>query len=97
MRDVPLTYLIDVVILAAAAGTVLYWIASRKRIAADTVGRAQEQAAQLRRDAERDAESIRKTARLEGKEQAHELLVDADRQARQRRQEIVQLEQALAD
>jgi ribonuclease Y len=97
MRDVPLNYLLDIVILAAAAGTVLYWIASRKRIAADTVGRAQEQAAQIRRDAERDADTALKSARLEGKERAHELLVDADRQVRERRQEILQLEQALAE
>src|SRR5262249_40800921 len=68
----------------------------RKRIAADTIGRAQEQAAQLRRDAERDAESIRTTARLEGKEQAHELMIDAERLAREKRQEVQQLEQALA-
>jgi ribonucrease Y len=97
MRDVPLTYLIDVVLLAAAAGTLLYWIASRKRIAAETVGRAQEQADQLRREAERDAESIRKTARLEGKEQAHELLIESERQARERRQEVAQLDQTLAN
>jgi ribonuclease Y len=96
-QTVPLTYLIDVAILATAAGTVLYWIASRKRIAAETIGRAQEQAAQLRREAEREAESIRKDARLEGKEQAHELLLDAERQARERRQEISHLEQALAE
>jgi ribonuclease Y len=96
MRDVPLTYLIDVVILAAAAGTLLYWIASRKRIAADTIGRAQEQAAQIRREAERDAETLRKTARLEGKEQAHELLIETERQARERRQEIAQLDERLA-
>jgi ribonuclease Y len=96
MRDVPLNYLIDIVILAAAAGTLLYWIASRKRIAAETIGRAQDEAARLQRDAERDADSIRKTARLEGKEQAHELLIETDRQVRERRQEIAQLEQQLA-
>jgi ribonuclease Y len=96
MRDVPLNYLIDIVILAAAAGTLLYWLASRKRIAAETIGRAQDEAARLRRDAERDADSIRKTARLEGKEQAHELLIETDRQVRERRQEIAQLEQQMA-
>ncbi len=97
MRAVPLNYLIDVVLLAAAASTLLYWIVSRKRIAADTIGRAEEHAAQLRRDAERDAESIRTTARLEGREQAHELVIDAEAQARERRQEIRELEQTLAD
>jgi ribonucrease Y len=89
--------LLDVVILAAAAGTLIYWIASRKRIAAETIGRAQQDAARIRRDAERDADTLRKTARLEGKEQAHELLVETDRQMRERRQEIGKLDQQLAD
>ncbi len=97
MRDVPLNYFVDVVILAAAAGVVLYWIATRKRIAAETVGRAQEDAARLRHEAERDAEAVRTAARLAGKEQAHELILDAERQARERRQEVAQLEQSLAD
>jgi ribonuclease Y len=94
---VPLDYLLDIVILAAAAGTLLYWIASRKRIAAETIGRAQKDADRTRRDAEREAENIRKTARLEGKEQAHELLVETDRQVRERKQEIAQMEQTLAN
>ena len=33
------------------------WVANRKRIAADTVGRAQEQALRLAKDAARDAET----------------------------------------
>ncbi len=97
MRDVPLNYFVDVVILAAAAGVVLYWMATRKRIAAETVGRAREDAARLRHEAERDADAIRTQARLAGKEQAHELILDAERQARERRQEVAQLEQALSD
>ena len=93
----PFDYLLDIVLLAAAAGTLLYWIASRKRIAAETIGRAQQDADRLRREAERDAESIRKTARLEGKEQAHELLIETDRQVRERKQDIAQMEQTLAN
>jgi ribonucrease Y len=92
-----LSTLTDLVILVAAAGTLIYWIASRKRIAADTIGRAQDEAARLRRDAERDADTLRKTALLEGKEHAHDLLIESERQVRERRQEVAQLDQQLAD
>ena len=43
-----------------AIATLSYWIASRKRIAAETVGRAEDHAKQLRAQAERDSESIKK-------------------------------------
>ena len=80
-----------------AASSSLYWIANRRRIAAETIGRAQEQAQRIRRDAERDAEARLKEAVLAGKERAHEMLVDAERQARERRQEVSRLEQTLAE
>ena len=80
-----------------AIAAVLYWISSRKRIAAEIVGRAEEHARQLRAQAERDAESITKEARLEAREKTHSLVSDAEKKARDRHQEIVELEQALAD
>jgi ribonuclease Y len=82
------------VIVAGAMFAV--WIASRKRIAADTIGRAQEQAQRLARDAERDAETTKKEALLDAKEKAHDILVDAERQARTDRQQAAALEQALS-
>jgi ribonucrease Y len=81
----------------AAIGAVFYWIITRKRLAAEIVGRAEEHARQLRSQAERDAESIKKEAQLEAREKAHALVADAERKARDRQQEIVGLEQALAD
>ena len=95
MRDLSFIYILDILLGLVAGGAILlYWIANRKRIAAETVGRAQEQAAQIRRESERDAEARHKEAVLAGKEKAHELIVEAERQARERRQEIARLEQS---
>jgi ribonuclease Y len=71
------------------------WVASRKRIAADTVGRAEERAQRLARDAERDAEATKKEALLAAKEKAHDILMEAERQARTDRQQAATLEQTL--
>jgi ribonuclease Y len=71
------------------------WLANRKRIAAETVGRAEEQALRIIKDAERDAESRRKEALLDAKEKAHELVTSAERQARQEREQTQNLEHTL--
>ena len=80
-----------------AIAAVVFWIASRKRIAADIVGRAEEYARQTRTQSERDAESLKKEAQLEAREKTHALVAEAERNARDRQQEVVGLEQALAD
>jgi ribonuclease Y len=72
------------------------WIANRKRIAAETVGRAEEQALRIARDTERDGETRKKEALLEAKEKAHEILMAAERQARNDRQQAATLEQTLS-
>jgi ribonucrease Y len=82
--------------LVAAAAVFAAWIANRKRIAAETVGRAESDALRILKDAERDAETRRKETLLEAKEKAHEVLVAAERQAREDRQQASALEQALA-
>jgi ribonucrease Y len=82
--------------LVVAAAVFAVWIANRKRIAAETVGRAEEQALRIVKDAERDAESRRKEALLDAKEKAHDLLIDAERQANVVRQQAATLEQTLA-
>jgi ribonuclease Y len=83
------------VTLVVAAIAFSLWVATRKRIAADTIGRAEEQATRLLKDAERDAETRRKEALLDAKEKAHELRTEAERQARQERQQAQTLEQTL--
>ena len=82
--------------LIVAAAVFAVWTANRKRIAAETVGRAEEQALRIVKDAERDAESHKKEALLEAKEKAHQLLMDAERQSHQTRHEAALLEQTLA-
>jgi ribonuclease Y len=89
-------YLIDALITVVTAGAVFaVWVANRKRIAAETVGRAEEQALRIVREAERDSETRRKEVLLDAKEKAHDLLADAERQARQERQQAHALEQSL--
>jgi ribonucrease Y len=57
-----------------------------------------EQTAQnLLKQAERDADALQKEAAIAAREKAHEVAADADRQARERRAEILSLEQTLAD
>jgi ribonuclease Y len=98
MGQISAMYLVDVVVaLVAASAVFAFWVANRKRIAAETVGRAEQQAAQILRDAERDAETKKKEALIEAKEKAHELAVEAERQARERRQEALRAEESLAE
>src|SRR5205085_10348891 len=91
-----LVYLVNFVITAVAAAAVfLYWVANRKRIAAETVGRAEELALRVHKDAERDADARKKEALLEAKEKAHELRLEAERQASERAQQLSGTEQQL--
>jgi ribonuclease Y len=88
--------LVTVLAAVVAAGAVFaWWVANRKRIAAETIGRAEEQALRIVKDAERDAEARKKESLLDAKEKAHELLMDTERQARQERQQATALEQTL--
>jgi ribonuclease Y len=88
--------LLNLVVTLLTAGLVFaVWIANRKRIAADTIGRAQEQALRTLKDADRDAEARKKEALLEAKEKAHELMMDTERQTSLVKQAAVTLEQTL--
>ncbi len=88
------TFLIATV---AALGVYLYWLATRKRVAADTVGRAEAEARRLLREAERDAETCRKEALFEAREKARDILAEAERQARERLQAAEARERELAE
>jgi ribonuclease Y len=88
--------IVTVIAAIAAVGTFAYWIATRKRIAAETIGRAEEEVRRLLRDAEREAEGKKKEALLEAKDKAHELRMEAERQAQDSRQQIGKLEQVLS-
>jgi len=89
-------FLINVLVtLVTAAAVFAVWVANRKRIAAETIGRAEEQALRVMKDAERDAETRKKETLLDAKEKAHDLLTQSERQARQERQQAQALEQTL--
>lgn len=92
-RDVYL--ILSIAAALVAVGVFVYWTASRKRIAAETVGRAEEQARSILRDAEREAENRKKEALLEAKEKAHQIVVEADRLAEDRRLQAARMEQVL--
>lgn len=73
---------VGLVLDGVAAVAVLVWLLwARKRLAAHA-RQAQEQAALIVRNAEREAEARLKEAELAGKERAHGLLVEAERAAR---------------
>jgi ribonuclease Y len=84
-------------VAALSLAAMAWWIGSRRQLADEIVARAETQASQLQQQAQRDAEGIRKEAQLEAREKSHELMAQAERQARDRRQEIAGLEQVLAD
>jgi ribonuclease Y len=84
-----------VVTLVTGALVFAVWVANRKRIAAETIGRAEEQALRTLKDADRDAETRKKEALLEAKEKAHELMIDTERQASRAKQAAATLEQTL--
>ena len=83
----------DVVALVA----ILWWNSGRQHAAAEIIARADRHAADLRQQAGREAESLKKEAQLEAREKAHAIVADADAKARARQQEIVGIEQVLAD
>lgn len=90
-------YLINAVVTLAVAGAVFGWyLATRRRVAAETIERAASEAERLARDARRDADALKKEALLEAKEKAHDLRLEAEKHVRDRRGELMSLEQSIA-
>ena len=88
---------LSAILLVVTVSAIVWWMASRRRLAEATIGQARTEAERIVRQAERDAETARKEAALEAREQAHLLAAETERKARERQQEILTLEQALAD
>ncbi len=82
---------------AAVVGLIFFgvWIATRRRIAAETVGRAREEAGRLLESAEREVGARRKEAELTAREQAQNLRHETENLARKRREELAALERDL--
>ena len=85
------------ILLLVTLGVIAWRAATRRRLTSTTLEQARTESERIVRQAERDAESIRKEAALEAREKAHELAAESERHARDRQQEILTLEQALAD
>jgi ribonuclease Y len=84
---------LSIVILGLAA-----WSArGRRRTAEDALANARTEAARLVKEAERDADALRKEAAIDAREKAHEITAAAEEKARTRRDEMVEVEQVLAD
>ena len=75
---------------AAVVGLIVFgvWLATRRRLAAQTVGSARDEAERLLRDAEREIGARRKEAELAAREQAQNLRHETENHARQRREEL---------
>jgi ribonuclease Y len=86
-----LTFLFVAVVVAG------WWATGQRRAAAETLARAQAEGDRIRQQAERDAESLRKEAALEAREKAHAAAAEAEGHLRRRRDEMLGLEQSLAD
>ena len=84
------------VTLAIAFTTIAWYLATRRRVAAEFVERARADGDRLLQDARRESETLKKEALLEGKEQAHDLRLEAERQIRERREELALVEQSIA-
>ncbi|MBI2839534.1 MAG: ribonuclease Y [Acidobacteria bacterium] len=82
--------------LVTCAGAYAAWFRSRKKIEAQTIGRAEELAKRTVSEAEKDAERLRKDAQVEAKEKFYALKQDFDRQAQERRNELNGIERRLA-
>ena len=81
-------------VFALVTGVIIFliWIASRRRLAAKTVGRAEEQALRILQEAQREADAQRKEVLLAAKEEAHEVNRQAEEQMRTRHTELAALE-----
>ena len=88
---------LSIAAVALAFAVAYWWLTTQRRVADETIAAAKAQAERLTRDAEREAETIRKEAALEAREKAHALTAEAERLIRQKQDDIASLEHALSD
>ena len=82
------------VVVAAAAGTAI-GIVYRKKVAEATIGSAQQEATRIVNDAVSKAESKKKEAILEAKDEIHRQRTELERELRERRSEVQRQERRL--
>lgn len=74
---------------------IMLGIIYRKRIAEATIGSAEDKAKQIVNEAIKLAETKQKEALIEAKDEIHRLRTEADREIRERRNEVQRLEKKL--
>ncbi len=84
-----------IAVVLAAAGFSISWYLGRKQ-AKETISKAEEETARILRDAQKEAESLKKESILEAKEKYYTLRTDFEKQARDRRRELNSLEKRLS-
>ncbi|WP_143147659.1 ribonuclease Y [Clostridium collagenovorans] len=84
-----LTILASIVVICVVIFTIIY---TRKNISHANIAKAEEEAAKILDDSKKNAESIKKEAIIEAKEEVHKLRSDLERESRERRNEIQRLE-----
>jgi len=89
------TVLIIVVVVVVAAVCVAAGYFARKYLGEAKITSAEGAAAKILQDAERDAEALKREARVEVKDEIHQLRLRSDAEIKERRQELVQLESRL--
>lgn len=95
------TVILFCVISFVLAGLIFSFIAFklgvnyRKKVAEAEIGSAEEQAKKILNDALKDADTKKKEAVIEAKDEIHKLRVDADREIKERRQELTRQERRI--
>ena len=86
-------------VAAAVVGIIIFsvWLFTRRRLAADTIGRAQDEAKRIVQDAVRDAETKQKETVLTAREEAHSVLSQTQELVREKREEVSALENELTN
>jgi ribonuclease Y len=94
----PAVYLVNAIVTGVIGGSlIVWWLSAIRSRAQAALAAATADAGRIVRQADRDAESIRKEAAIEAREKAHALTAESERLARERRDEITALDQGLAD
>lgn len=88
------TLSIIAVLVAAIVFAVLGYFA-RKYLGEAKIASAEEAAGKILQDAEKDADALKREARVEVKDELHQLRTKAEVESKERRQELVQLENRL--
>ena len=83
-------------VVAAAAAGILIGIVYRKKVAEATIGSAQQEATRIVNDAVSKAESKKKEAILEAKDEIHRQRTELEKELRERRSEVQRQERRLA-